>query len=437
MKKEIQIYDFVSALSETIDLVSPFLSSHHKKVAYIAYNIAQKMNISNANTQDIVLASMLHDIGAFSIGERIKAQSFDDNNMKQNHHALLGYELLKGFEPLKKAATLIKYHHICYDPYKSGIPIGSYIICLADRVSVLFDEYQEILGQVPKVFEKIVLKYNRFHPDVFIAFNHLVKLEYIWVEAFSPSSGSDTIKKVLFLKEKINLDTLHNFAHVIAQIIDFRSRFTATHSSGVAAVAKELTIISGFPDQECKLMEIAGLLHDLGKLAISNDILEKNEKLSTEELNTIKKHTYYTYSILRKVSGMEELTLWASHHHERNDGNGYPFHVKGKQFSKLARIMAVADVITALAENRPYRQGMAREEVIETLFDMANNGIVDSNIVELAAENFFRINDARIKAQEKAQEKYETFGNIADNFVSSLLTDPRLTKQEETHENQI
>jgi HD-GYP domain-containing protein (c-di-GMP phosphodiesterase class II) len=205
------------------------------------------------------------------------------------------------------------------------------------------------------------------------------------------------------------METLRSFAKLTAQIIDFRSRFTATHSSGVAAVAKEIADISGYPEKICNMVEIAGFLHDVGKLAVSNHILEKNGELNNSEYNSIKKHTYYTYVLLSRIKGLEQIASWAAYHHEREDGNGYPFHVKGSKFPHLARIMAVADVVTALTEDRPYRMGLNRENSTKILHNMADNGGIDKNIVKLVDKNFFRINAVRIMAQNEAKREYEAF----------------------------
>ncbi|MCL2068062.1 MAG: HD domain-containing protein [Treponema sp.] len=409
IENDISIFDFVCTISEAVDLVSPLLNNHHKSVAYISCNIALKMDLSNDEIQDIVLASMLHDIGSFSTEERIRTLMPDHCDISMNQHAILGYMLLKEFEPLSKAALLIKHHHRCFDETRDDIPIGSYIISLADRISILFDEKREILTQVKEVYNKISLHKSKFHPDVFAAFERLVNLEYVWVDTFSKSFDTIMLRKVRFSKEILDLEMFKSFAKVIAQIIDFKSRFTATHSSGVAAVARELCVISGFSERECRLMEIAGLLHDLGKLSVSNGILEKNGRLTEEEFNVIRKHTYYTYAILSRVTGMEHIAEWAAYHHERQDGNGYPFHVKGEDFSKLARIMAVADVITALTEDRPYRPGMNLKNAAETLVAMSENGGIDRNIVDMAINNFSCINDVRLKSQQEALKEYNNF----------------------------
>ena len=409
IENEISIYDFVCAISEAVDFISPSMNNHHKMVSYMSYRIAQEANLPENDVQDIILASILHDIGAFSVEDRMVSTTYESCVIEGNQHDLMGYKLLKCFEPLSKSATLIKYHHTHYDKSNPDIPIGSYIIHLADSVSVLFHDHCEILEQIPGILAEISQRKHEFHPDLLAVFYELAKKEYFWLEAFYPSFGEIILKKMYFSKLIVDMETLRSFAKLSAQIIDFRSRFTATHSSGVAAVAESLTNISGYPEVVCKMMEIAGFLHDVGKLAVSNFILEKNGKLNSMEYNSIRKHTYYTYSILSKIKGLEHIASWAAYHHEREDGNGYPFHVKGEDFSPLARIMAVADIVTALTEDRPYRLGMNREKSTKVLNDMANNGGVDKSVIKLVNENFSQINDVRIQAQQESKREYEAF----------------------------
>jgi putative nucleotidyltransferase with HDIG domain len=415
-KYEISLFDFISGISEAVDLVSSELNSHHNKVAYISYNIAKEMYLPEEEINNIVLAASLHDIGAFTNEERFQVvlALFDDND--SDKHSIVGYELLRRFEPLTDVATLIKYHHAHYDKSNPEIPIGSYVIHLADRLSILIDEHREVLEQVPRIMKDIDQRQSIFHPDTMDALHRVVKLEYFWIETCSLKFNNVLSERLKFPKKAMELDTLRELAKIVSQIIDFRSRFTSTHSSGVAAVAQELAVICGFSERESKLVEIAGYLHDIGKLSISNSILEKNGSLNFEEFNEMRKHTYYTYTILRKIKGFEQIATWAAYHHERLDGNGYPFHVKGEDFSKLARIMAVADIVTAITEDRPYRVGMKSEKAIEILSNMAENGGIDNGIVEIVKENFSLINEVRKKAQQEALIEYNNFYRTIDGI---------------------
>jgi HD-GYP domain-containing protein (c-di-GMP phosphodiesterase class II) len=410
-ESEFSLFDFVASISEAIDLISHELNGHHKKVAYISYSIAKEMGLQAKEVNNIVMAASLHDIGAFSNEERKLVELALFNDSESDKHSVIGYELLRKFEPLANAATLIKYHHAHFDKSSYEIPIGSYVISLADKLSILLNEHREILEQIPEVLNRIDQEKSIFHPDTLVAFHRIAKMEYFWIEACSHRVNEVLIKRLQFPQKTIDLKTLRDLAIVISYIVDFRSRFTASHSSGVAAVALEIAAISGFSQRECKLIEIAGFLHDLGKLAISNDILEKNGKLNHEEFNEMRKHSYYTYNVLKKIRGFEQIASCAAYHHERLDGNGYPFHVKGEDFTKLARIMAVADIVTAITEDRPYRSGMECEKAIEILHKMVESGGIDNGIVEIVKENFSRINDVRIKAQQEATHEYNSFYN--------------------------
>jgi HD-GYP domain-containing protein (c-di-GMP phosphodiesterase class II) len=320
----------------------------------------------------------------------------------------MGYKLLRDFAPFSKAAELIKHHHARFDK-SAEIPVGSYVIHLADRIAVLLDKRREVLGQVPELMNAIEENKAIFHPDTLDALRRIMKVEYFWIEACSMPVTVILQERIRFPRQIVDVETISDLAKLISQIIDFRSRFTATHSSGVSAVALELAKIYDFSERECKFIEIAGYLHDIGKLAISDDILEKNGALNVEEFNEMRKHTYYTYAILSKIKGFEQVAAWAAYHHERLDGNGYPFHVKGANFTKLSRLVAVADIVTAITEDRPYRRGMSAEKAMAILSNMVTNGGIDKGIVAVVKENFQHINDARVKAQENAQQKYNAF----------------------------
>ena len=414
LESEFSVFDFAHSISDAIDLVYPALSNHHKKVAYISYCIAKEMSLSDHMIVDIVKAAMLHDIGAFSVAERMCVVNalFDDS--AYNQHALIGSRLLQDCKPLDNAANIIKYHHAHYTAAARGIPLGSHIVHLSDRLSLLLNEGSEVLAQVPAIMEQIEENSKIFHPAALEALRHLVKLEYFWIETCSVSMNYVLPERLHKIKEVMNLDVLKSFATVFSRIIDFRSRFTATHSSGVAAVALELATISGFSVRECRMIEIAGYLHDLGKLTIPTEILEKNSALTYEEFNEMRKHSYYTYIILSKIKGFEQISTWAAYHHEKLNGDGYPFHVEGDDFSKLARIIAVSDIVTAITEDRPYRPGMDSLKAIGILRGMVEEGAIDKFIVDLVEEDFSRINTVRKAAQEKAFNEYSALSSIND-----------------------
>ena len=147
----------------------------------------------------------------------------------------------------------------------------------------------------------------------------------------------------------------------------------------------------------------------MGKLAVPNTVLEKPAKLNEDEFNEIRMHTYHTYHLLNTIPQFSEITAWAAYHHEKIDGTGYPFHIKGDNLSLGSRIMAVADVFTAITEDRPYRKGMNDEAAKKILTDMVHVSALDEKVVEAVINNFSAINQNRCISQEKASKYYENF----------------------------
>ena len=137
----------------------------------------------------------------------------------------------------------------------------------------------------------------------------------------------------------------------------------------------------GFKQETSEKMYLAGALHDIGKVAVGNEILEKPGRLTDEEFTIMKHHAAYTYYILSEIDDFEELRDWAAFHHERLDGTGYPFGRSADELSVPERMMACVDIYQALTESRPYKQGMSHEKTCSILQDMADKGWLDPDIV--------------------------------------------------------
>ncbi|MCL5773884.1 MAG: HD domain-containing protein [Firmicutes bacterium] len=411
----IRLFDLVASLSAAMDIISPVTVNHHKQVAYIAVSIAEEQGLPLNEQSEILLAGALHDSGALSLQEKLDTLQFE--MVDPYKHAKTGYLLIKMFEPLLGPASLVRFHHVPWSNAEGSefkgkdVLIGSHILNLADRIAVLINKDKEILGQVNAIVTKIEEKSGKiFIPKLVDAFKNLASKQFFWFDITSSFISSILSNKIGCKTIKLDIEGLLSLSKMFSHIIDFRSRFTSTHSSGVSACAEALAGFAGFSERECKMMRIAGYLHDLGKLAVPVEILEKTGPLRTEEeVNRIQSHTYYTYRILENIPGLETINEWASFHHERLDGNGYPFHIKGSGISPGSRIMAVADVFTAVAEDRPYRKGMTRDKTLGVLKKMVENFAIDSNIVSLVGLHFDELNLVRKTAQAESIKEYERF----------------------------
>ncbi len=144
----------------------------------------------------------------------------------------------------------------------------------------------------------------------------------------------------------------------------------------------------GWTEEERVRLQIAADLHDIGKLTVSNSILDKPGPLDSRERDSVENHTYYTRMVLAKVRGFEKITEWASNHHERLDGSGYPFGLAAAGLDRGSRLLGVLDSYQALTEDRPYRAAMPHEEAIGLMRLSAAERRLETSIVEDIAAEF-------------------------------------------------
>jgi putative nucleotidyltransferase with HDIG domain len=162
-------------------------------------------------------------------------------------------------------------------------------------------------------------------------------------------------------------ETIENICQAFAEIVDAKSPFTYRHSAGVAEAAVGISRQLGLPAEDVTFMRRAALLHDIGKLSVSNSILEKPGALNGDEWNAVKRHPHYTFEILRRIPGFGQLSDVAAAHHEKLNGSGYFRNWGSEQLSLEMRILTVADIFDALAARRPYRDSLPPEKVFEIM----------------------------------------------------------------------
>ncbi len=207
----------------------------------------------------------------------------------------------------------------------------------------------------------------------------------------------------------------------LAEAIEIRDPYTRGHSNQVADLAVMLAKELGFKGKELSLIKFAGLLHDIGKIAVPESILQKADTLTEEEWITIKKHPFHSAQILDPVNNLRKVKDWILHHHERWDGNGYPNHKKGIEIPLQARILAVCDTYSAMFEDRPYRKGLKLNAIKEEIKRVAGtqlDPVVAQAFLNLDLEEFNR------RAYEKMERQLHLpltrEGQKKDSIFSSL-----------------
>lgn len=405
-------FDFIYGLSKVIDLVNPLVTDHHQRVSYIAGAIAKEAGLKGEDLQEVILAAALHDIGVIIEKEFFELANFEDSSPGSLTHGLIGGVMLKQMDKYSNMSKLVEFHHHPWN-YGKGqktVPLYSHIIHLADRVEVSIKRDKNILDQKDGIIEKIISKEStHFAPEFVEAFINVAKCESFWFNIEEKDKYFMMRRMFQFQTIYLSEEDILDISKLISKIIDFRCCFTSTHSAGVSKTACLLAEKCNMTEKEIFKMSIAGYLHDIGKLAIPTEILYKNGMLDNSEFTRMKKHTYYTYYVLNSFDIFEDIKEWAAFHHEYLDGSGYPFKVSAERLSLGSRIMTVADIFTALTEDRPYRKGMPKERVIKILYEMVSNNKIDKNIVDIIFENYDDINTQREIQQIEALTSFENF----------------------------
>lgn len=361
--------NLIMSFTKSVDLYNYLLKNHHRRVAVISFHIGKAYGLSGEKLSNLVITAALHDIGALTVRERDELVRMDVENPQP--HARLGSYMLDSFAPFHEISRILFYHHWSYDRDdqwvgdKGKVPVESYILHVADRIDILLNATMPALAQRDDVTDRIrSYSGTLFHPDVVSAFESEAHKDFFWLD-IDNLSMDDVMEEAISesLKVEMDMDLLEQFAYTISKIIDCRSRFTISHSFGVSAVAYKIAELLDYPEEKKRELLVAGLLHDIGKIAIPSELIEKNGKLTPAERTNVQTHAYFTDVILKDVDGLDGIAEWAAHHHENHDGSGYPENLTEKNISEEMDILSYADIYTALSENRPYRTGLSLEEI--------------------------------------------------------------------------
>ncbi len=385
----------IYALSDALDLVGVDDVAHGKRVGIMAAECAKGLNWPAAEVQFVFDLGILHDIGVSSTQTHQHLVSEFDWAGSQ-HHAIVGHDLLKDFAPLAHMALPVRYHHTRWETLVATrvdptVARHANLILLVDRVDALAAPYYasgNVLQHRSAIQAEIQQRSGTyFAPELVDGFLAVSRHEAFWL-LLEPRSVASYLQDTLAreMPYDASLADLRQLAQIFAQIVDAKSPFTATHSVGVAAVARRLAERMQVPPENCDKLEIAGLLHDLGKLRVPDAILDKPSKLDPDERLVINTHSFETLQILRNIRGFEDIAPWAAYHHEEPHGSGYPFGLDGDTLPLEARILRVADIFQAMVQDRPYRKGLSREEVQNFMTQLETQGRVEHQINAILLE---------------------------------------------------
>ena len=392
----INLHEAIYSLSDALDLVGVTHIHHGKRVAYMATECGKYLGWQGARLDDLFQAAILHDCGVSKTAVHLRLAQFAWE--LESEHCKAGAALLNSCHLLSHLAPVVLHHHTHWSELQDlDLPLQEKLnancIYLADRVDILslkyFLEDTDILLGKDEIRSTILEKRGDwFHPEFVDAFMALSESEAFW---FSLETNRVNGYVATWLAETtpqgMAFEELRGLVHLFSCIVDAKSHYTQQHSVGVAHLARYIGTLHGLSEETCEMLELAGLLHDIGKLRVPDELLEKPGSLTAAENIIMRHHSFDTYSILRSIKGFEKVALWAAQHHERVNGSGYPYHTKGENLSLEARIIAIADVFQALAQRRPYREPLNTAQIMDILKQQVAAGKLDPHVVAVVDAN--------------------------------------------------
>lgn len=433
----LRLSSVVSALSRALDLSTGQPVGHSVRACIIGMRIADEIGLSPQARADLYYALLLKDCGCSGNASKVfHALVSDDLKAKRDvkttdwsrlsketleyalSHVAVGKPFLERSRALLKLALTQKAHtrEVTKIRCERGYSLAK-LMGLSETVAtgiLNLDEHWDGKGEplglrrteIP-ILSRIMLLAQTL--EVFWAAHGAdtafsVVRERIWTwfdpelvraalssrSLFAGIAGDGAFQLVLEFDEqcrKMSRDdaALDSICLAFSQIVDVKSPFTFNHSKGVANAAFAMARRLQLPRERIHFIRHAALLHDLGKLSVSNAILEKPGNLDEAEWEIIRAHPFHTWDTLRSIPGFKEMSEVAGSHHEKLDGTGYFRGLSAGQLSMESRILAVANMFDALAAKRPYREGLPIEKVFETMRKGAPHAI-DGDCVAALAE---------------------------------------------------
>lgn len=364
---------------------------HGERVAYIALYLGRQMGLSRAELFNLTVAGLLHDIGAIA---DFRHSHGDPKRMIE--HSVIGAAMLKKFPTGEFLAPALRYHHETPLTQQHGtlgngseVPLFAKILSLADKLDIQMPRRLLTMAERERISQWVAENSgHQVFPELAAVFLQVAHREAFWLDLDQPDLPN-IVCDYLFGAEgfvaafELEADITHILADTFAGLVDQKSNYTSRHSHSVAETAQRLALGLGWNEVKQQDIYTAGLLHDLGKLAVPNKILDKPGKLEAQEFEVIRMHTYYTYRLLLEAGFPRRIVEWAAYHHERLDGRGYPFGLAAGELDMGARLMKIADIFAALTEERPYRKALSSGEALD-IIQRETGSSVDADLVEQA-----------------------------------------------------
>lgn len=411
--KNINYKSVLGIIRRFCNYIDPRLTEHGSHVAYIVSRMLRETGqYSQQELRDICFLAQLHDVGAYKTEEISRMIQFETRDVWD--HSIYGYLFIRYFSPLKELAPAVLLHHTAWKFLEKEKELSpklkniSQIIHIADRIDVS-------MSLEKRSWEQTLQSLNQGKGTIFAP--HIADLaarldfkDSIEKEWRKDAEYFDFLTRIPLTGEDIT-----DYLKMLVFIIDFRSHYTVTHTMTTTSISYELGKLLSLKEDRLNLILCGSLLHDLGKIAVPVEILEFPGKLSHQAMTVMRTHVDLTEKIFGG-SIDETIQRIALRHHEKLNGAGYPRGLTADDLTTEERLVAIADIISALTGTRSYKDSFPKDRIISILTRMKNDGLLDAAIVDLACENLNEIletTDIRcqpvLSIYEKLKAEYEYF----------------------------
>jgi HD-GYP domain-containing protein (c-di-GMP phosphodiesterase class II) len=418
---ELGLPELGAMFGAAIDLAEGHPIGHAQRVAYIAQELSASLNLSTEEIADVTFAGLFHDVGLLRITAELSEQMGNpEAELLVGHplgavedlepmirkgglrrvsellitHTVEGARILEELGASQSVATLVKGHHEHYDGHGypaglrgEGIPTALRALTAGDCLETAISRAGE-RGHTPEFVRSEVTKLagGLLDPAVARSLVQTVQNVRFWGVFTGGQLGRSLVARLPQERLQVTYLDVARYLHHLVELVDSKSPFRHRHSWNVARHTYLVALEMGLAEDLAASLGLAGLLHDVGKAGISNQILDKPKWLTGPEYEQAKRHLDYTTRILHQAGGLfDELLGWIDLHHERLDGSGYPSRLKGDQLSREARVLATADVYDALVSDRPYRKGLELNAAIRFMEGKVNRYFDPEVLAALAA----------------------------------------------------
>jgi len=359
---------------------------HSMRVAALCAAMGRKLGFDDDTLSALCICALFHD------NALTEYHLYKNEGVQYKKNMILHCE--KGqsnvsWLPFKKDISgFVLYHHECEygnGPFKKRegeFPHEAALIAAADSIDVAYQLQNVSAANLEALRGKISANAGLYSTKAATGIL-LDVLDAGMLEKLRDGNISTTMDKSLPRWEvDLSDPSVIKISGFISHIIDFKSIFTRKHTSQIANRAWLMARYYGYSEEDQAALFLASSLHDIGKIAVPVEVLEKNGPLNDEEFQIIKNHVRFTHDWLCNIPDFEKIRSWASNHHEKLNSSGYTFGKPEEELDFNSRLIACIDIYQAVSEERPYHSARSHADTMPVLYGMAAKNLIDEKIVK-------------------------------------------------------